>query len=743
MAFNIYKVELDYDIRHGRKNPIYFRNLNHNIPNSSRLRDYLLDVTLTPVGEHHASGISVSLYKAREYYYEGGSAIPVNKWGTYGVDSNSIPPANIISPNGEELLVDTPDANFELVKWANKYWTLVPGSTWNDHIDNPGHYDRVVNPGWPGYRHSHTFIFGFDYDDSAVINFPAPFRVTANITGFGEKYMLLINLWRGKRTIKKVIEFPLVGEPTNSDLLKAAYIPVAIVYSPPGQDMTNSMVETERHGTRFTFESTNVVSATWAEQTGVSASIGTDIEGASAGVKAEHEEGSSESQTTTDSSTSAISLTKINETMITANNRTSIGRAYWGPLGDLFVIIKDLLFYGYQVFSEDTAIAMLPLPKSPNARKIICSTRELLQPEPGSAAFEIEWEDRKRILRLNPFIIDNEAILDDVANGTRPLEDAVNPDLDPNRHNSTRAIKVLSLNLGKGSEVNFYESKGVETSTAESHATAYQTTFTSATSLGFELEIPFVGVGFGVDFSSKETISYQTTSEIRLVNEKIETAKCYLVRNQNDPNIDFLDVYYDTIFGTFLFSKRNHSAECVPLGGRALNPHKVAAKEVRVSVLSSTRDLITQTTTNGLGIYKFDCIKLEELGEEFYVVAGDQELKVNFKQAIGEDNMIHKDFENVRRVIDIENITYREIMEIFDIDIAQVTNLSRALNNLNSEDEILDWLNFNEKERERFKVSNKIIWTKENRDRLKTKIWKLPANKRLKTHWWRFGKDDD
>lgn len=733
MAYNTFQIRLDYDIRHGRRNPIYFRNLWHNLPNSTNLRDFLLDIILTPIGDHHASGIYVYLYKPRTYYIEEGIERPVDKWGTYPIDTNAIPPAITVVSGGEELRRDTPASEFDLVKWANKYWTLVPGSYWHDHVDDPANYDRQVNPGWPGYRSTHSFIFGFDYDDSAIIYFPAPFRLTSHITGFGERYMLLITLWRGNRNIKKVIEFSLLGAPTNSDLLTTAYLPVAIVYCPPGQDMSNSLIETQRHGTRFTFESRDMSTATWAQQSGISASLGIQTKRASAGVKAEHEEGATESQSITDSSTSVINLQKMHETMITANNRTAIGRAYWGPLGDLFVIIKDLLFYGYQVFDEETGIAMLPIPESPNARKLVLSTRELLRPGNGSATIDIPWDQRKRILKLNPFVVDDDTILDQVANGSRPLEDAVNPDADPNRTNPTRAIKVLSLDLGKGTEVNFYESRGVEITRAETHATSYTTTFTSATDLAFELEIPIVGVGFGAGFSTEESISYQTTAEIREVEEKIETAKCYLIRNQNDPNDRFLDVYYDTIFGTFLFSKRDYSSDCVSIVGKVSNQYKVGIKNMSVRILDKDKKLIAQTKTNVPGVYRIPCVMAQNLKDKFYIQAGDKEEEVKVKKEMIKKRAIRKDIANAKRLIDLESSTYEEVMEIFDIDLEEVNRLSHALNKLTDEKDILGWLNLDKKQYKKFQKSNKIIWTEESRKQLAKRGKRPPKPKKMKS----------
>lgn len=582
--------------------------------------------------------------------------------------------------------------------WVNKYWTLVPGSYWHDHVDDPNNYDRTVNPGWPGYRYAHSWVFGSNYDTGGI-KFTTPLRLASNITGFGERYLFYISLWRGARTVRKAIEFALLGAPTNSDLLTAAYLPVAIVYCPPGQDMPNSIVETRRHGTRFTFESSDIHTTTSTSQLGFTIDLGVEKKRASAGINVSQEEGATESQTITDSSSSIINVRKIHETMITSNNRSAIGRAYWGPLGDLFVIIKDLLFYGYQTFDDDTGIIMMPIPDSPEARKLIISTQELLRPESGSAAIEIPWLQRKRILKLNPFVVDNDAILDAVANGVRPLEDAVNPNANPNRGaNSTRAIKVLSLDLGKGTEVNFYESRGVETARVETHAERYTTTFTSATGLGLKLGIPIIGIGFGAGFSMEESISYQTTAEIREENEKIETAKCYLIRNQNDPISGFLDVYYDTVFGTFMFCRHEYNDGCMEIWGTVLNSDDAVIDGLVVSILNANKTTIGQTKTDSEGIYRIRDVMANELKDRLYIQAGDKEEEVKVTRAMYKNRTIRRDMKKVKRLIDIESSTYEEVMEIFDLDLKQANRLSQALPTLKSEEDILRLLDMGNKQ---------------------------------------------
>ena len=54
--------------------------------------------------------------------------------------------------------------------------------------------------------------------------------------------------------------------------------------------------------------------------------------------------GFSQSQSTTNQSTSGIQVSHFRSTVVTADNQKAIGRAYWGPLGDIFVVLVNPSF---------------------------------------------------------------------------------------------------------------------------------------------------------------------------------------------------------------------------------------------------------------------------------------------------------------------------------------------------------------------------------------------------------------
>src|SRR6266446_7184083 len=106
------------------------------------------------------------------------------------------------------------------------------------------------------------------------------------------------------------------------------FVPLTIVYCPPGQDMTNSLTQTESFGTRFTIGETSEM------QFDQNLQLKLDALGIVAGGV-----GSSSSQSMSNQSVSSIQVSHFRNTIVTADNQKAIGRAYWGPLNDIFVIL--------------------------------------------------------------------------------------------------------------------------------------------------------------------------------------------------------------------------------------------------------------------------------------------------------------------------------------------------------------------------------------------------------------------
>lgn len=698
--FSTLTARIDYNIVQGKKNPVYLNA--YNLPQPETVvgfKHVLLECLFHGSGGVNPTGITISLWRPRKFFVENNVQHLIDKWGD---SSNAIPPHKYSHPRAVELRRDTADASFELEQWVRKYWEAVPGS----HDTSDGRIEQ----GWPGFRHAHSVyprsLLGermageSGTDDDWARGREWTLRVTAALDDLpAEKYCVLVTMYRGNRTAKKAFTFSIIGKITGHDFFEAEYIPIAIVYSPPGQDMTNSLIEAETHGTRFTFG--------FSAMSGEASGMGTIVKASGGygfvGINSEWEETSESQIMGTDSSSSTIRIMTTQETMITANNQRAIGRAYWGPLGDLFVIIKDFLFHVGEVFDEESGYILQPLPDSPRARKLIFSAHELLRPDPGSVADQIPWGQRKSILRLDPFIVRDDSVLDEVGDGTRPLEDAVDPDADPNAgDNPTRAVKVLSLDLGRGSEINFYESTEVMIDKVEAHAVTYETTFSHAGNIGIYYGIyGNIGLGQEAQFTGQQRIYYQTTSELRQETAKTRTAKCYLTRNQKDRASEVIDVYYDTVFGTFLFRQIPQENGCVSIFGTVLNRAQIGIEGVPVALgafVNEEIEILAKTATTNTGTYFFPCIPfipdaIYGLGILDVDDSGDVTMRFDEikDMTIAKGWIIHH-INNAIKILEPSKSRYIDFMEAFDLAPNEAQKLSKIIMDFQSEDELYRYL---------------------------------------------------
>ncbi|MEM8566223.1 MAG: hypothetical protein AAGF85_07155 [Bacteroidota bacterium] len=700
MEFSNYNITIRYNLAHGKKNPITIFFGPSNIPVATNHRNFVLNLDLQRIGDHYPSAVTAKLFKPRSNYFSNeGESRPINKWGTYGIDQDVIPPI-VTVVGGAELKRDAVDADFEISHYVNRYWRHAGSVAFHqNHWDGPDD----SNNGWIGERFQHHLYYGFDTD--WVLQFfdtQSKLRVSSSIESFGEKYLLLIIMWRGDRTIYAGYEFSLIGEPSAADVLGINYLPTSIVYSPPGQDMYNSLIETENYGTRFTINSSSVVTQGKAFLNSMGFNVGVEDDNFSANLGVNFENGSSSSQSVSDMSSSSLTVKRSKELTITANNNTAIGRKYWGPLSDLFVIVTDLLFYAFQAFDTDTQVALIPLPSSPTARKLVISTRDLLVPPTSSEASKIPKEIRKEILKLNPFVTNDENLLDKVLDEDSPVEDAVNKNADPNGFgNPTRATKVLAISMSAGSEVNYSESRALELNKVDSKAVNHVTTLTSKTSIGLSLGLKVFNIGFGS--SRSETVSFQTTREMHVgeVTSTIESAKCYLIRNQNALENEEIEIYYDNIFGTFMFRIPPAPDDCFEIEGQNTNIYGTPIYNQQVVLTDSNGTVLSSTYTSVGGFYKLCFVPVAEA--EYSLYGGDVSASFKLDKKLLSQRVLELNLSNDKRRIDLQNTSVSEFQEIFSVQSNEFNNLRRHLSAVKSAEDFFRLLNLDAKELEQAK----------------------------------------
>ena len=115
------------------------------------------------------------------------------------------------------------------------------------------------------------------------------------------------------------------------------YVPLSIVYCPPGQDMTSALSATVTNRTQFTFTEIRGISEEYGTETRTQ--FGLKIAGFGLGGDLSEVN----SQSTNSQATKAVSVgyDESWSTTIVADNRTTIGRKYWGLLGDIDVLMRN------------------------------------------------------------------------------------------------------------------------------------------------------------------------------------------------------------------------------------------------------------------------------------------------------------------------------------------------------------------------------------------------------------------
>src|ERR1019366_2138219 len=89
--------------------------------------------------------------------------------------------------------------------------------------------------------------------------------VSVALTHASKMKQLLRIVWGARRHFADTKDFNpftnLVQDPATVGKFEMDLVPISIVYCPPGQDMTNSLTQSESYGTRFTISESSGFSA--------------------------------------------------------------------------------------------------------------------------------------------------------------------------------------------------------------------------------------------------------------------------------------------------------------------------------------------------------------------------------------------------------------------------------------------------------------------------------------------------
>jgi hypothetical protein len=436
------------------------------------------------------------------------------------------------------------------------------------------------------------------------------------------------------------------------------FVPLSIVYCPPGQDMTGTLTQSESYGTRFTL----------GESSGMESQSGAQAKVDFLGLFGEGV-GLSQSQSITNQSTSGIQVSHFRTTVITADNQKAIGRAYWGPLGDMFVILVNPAFAvsrradGTLLYSMTQIEQVLAVP-----------AWKLLRPGEDPIANAIPANVRQQLLQLDPFITGLQLFFPDSG---ADLGQAANPYTDPTANN--RAEMIGRWWLDTGTELNYALGETHQLFSTDATEVKYSSTVSINANAGVDFDD--ISLGLSVSSSNTTTVGFQSSQETD--ESESTTASCFLIHNQNERDLDGIEIYYDKIFSTFMYRRvlaRSRKGQC---GGALLGSvmDVVGAPLKRLAVqLTGTDKQVHATTTSIKGEFAF----LNICPGQYTLSAGDHTAQVTISEGHSPFSPARLGLKGVRRVLDLNNAPIWEVREALGLPSETVQRLAGTLKGIHN-----------------------------------------------------------
>lgn len=393
----------------------------------------------------------------------------------------------------------------------------------------------MTNSGWTQVDYNEKDLGNGDYDGDWYDILDVSFTITEPFQVFRVRMECRIKeVTIYTTSFEKSCVFTCVQEIGQIGDFTLDFIPLSIVYCPPGQDMTNSLSQTMEFGTQITVGSIRSMQATKGVHAGANL-LGIFSEEAS----------KQESQNATNTATNSLAISHFRNTVVTADNQRAIGRAYWGPLGDIFVVMVNPRFSGSQradgtIFYEHKDCDQI----------VLIPAHKLLRPGDDPIANNIPKDVRRRLLELDPFITNLDYYFSDPVDETFPILNAANPYADPSEDGRAEAIGMW--HLSNGLELNYSIGETLELHQKSAKEIEWTSTMSGSAA---------VVIGGSASFTTQVGVQWSKEASVGFA----KTASCFLIRNQNNADLEGLKLYYDKNFSTIMFRKiRSASITVVP-----------------------------------------------------------------------------------------------------------------------------------------------------------------------------------
>lgn len=449
------------------------------------------------------------------------------------------------------------------------------------------------------------------------------------------------------------------------------FIPVGIVYCPPGHDMTNSVTFSDSFGTRFTLGTTGESET----KSGTQATV--DFLGLLSGGVAQ-----SDSQKAKNLSSTGIEVSFLRNVTVTADNKQAVNKEHNGPLGDLFIILVNPRF---QV--SERAKGSLFYSLSTVEQVIVAPAWKLLRPDSDPIVSWIPAGTRKAILELDPFIrhLDQFFPTDLGAD----LGIAANPRANPSVKN--RAELMGRWWPDSGSEIIYSIGETHKLFSTQTNEASYAGKFSldakatvSSPKIG---DLGTIKGSLGVSEENTLGVGFQSSRET--TNGFTRSVSCFIVRSETDTNLEGIEIYFDKIFSSLMFRQ---IPACLPrkgcqrVGGMVTSPKGIPLSGLSLTLRDQLGNII-ETNTSAAGRYSFPHL---DQGQ-YTLEAGDQRVKVIVPKNEGDAESPSQriDITGVKRVLELSNAHLWELQDVLGLSSEIARQIAPRLPDFKSERQLL------------------------------------------------------
>lgn len=302
------------------------------------------------------------------------------------------------------------------------------------------------------------------------------------------------------------------------------------------------------------------------------------------------------------------------------------------------------------------------------AQIVIVQGYKLLNPTGDPVAGRFPAATRQKILQLDPFYVNLAPFFP--ADGSVPdysnldPSSAVDPYVDPSTGSDltnlspgdsipgdNRAAFIAQYSIDNGVEVDLTTTTTLTFEDTFTNQSTYNASVQSSTGNSGSVTFDFLTLAPGstsIDGSSLQ-LGYQQSFEC--IAGQINTAKCKLVRNQIESDLEDIQIWWDKQFSTFMFRLINTSLPSfigkvlAPPGGvhlKGVQPLQTGLNNVRVTLSNGNVSYKTMTDRNG----HFQFYNIQDPGE-YVLTVGNSTQKVK----VGGDNISPIVVKNVKRVV--------------------------------------------------------------------------------------------